>query len=151
ALGTLQIPRLGVNLVVQEGDGGVQLRSGPGHHADTPRPGQIGNSVIVGHRHAWGSPFAPLANLRRGDLIAFQSPRDPTHAFVFKVTKVQSNVGASDPAPFGHSNDHRLTLVTGAGGQFSDRRLVVTAVSGPAAGKKLQFGPPPSPKISAVS
>ena len=30
----------------------------------------------------------------------------------------------------GRSNDYRLTLVTDAGGRFSDRRLVVIAVSG---------------------
>ena len=33
ALGILQIPRLGTNVVVQEGDDVQHLRSGPGHHA----------------------------------------------------------------------------------------------------------------------
>jgi hypothetical protein len=33
-------------------------------------------------------------------------------------------------APFAPSTDRRLTLVAGTGGQFSDRRIVVVAVSG---------------------
>jgi len=151
ALGVLQIPVLGVNLVVQEGDGVSALRGGPGHHIGTPRPGQIGNSVIVGHRHGWGAPFAKIAALKPNDLIVFQNAHDTLHPWVFKVRTVQSGVAADDPAPFAHSDDHRLTLVTGSGGRFSDSRLVVTAVSGAATKRKLAFGPEVSPTIARVS
>jgi sortase A len=149
ALGILQIPRPGVNLVVQEGDDVQHLRSGPGHHPGTPRPGQIGNSVIVGHRSGWGAPFADLHTLHKGDLIAFQGRDGLT--WVFTVKSVQSNVSPTDQAPFAESNDHRLTLITDSGGRYSDRRLVVTAVSGAPAGRKLSFGPPASPVIEGVS
>ena len=150
ALGILQIPRVGLNELVQEGDDVLRLRSGPGHHAGTPRPGQIGNSVIVGHRGSWGAPFAKLADLHAGDLIVFQG-RDLSHNWVYRVTSVKPNVSADDAKPFAESNDHRLTLITDSGGRFSDRRLVVTAVSGAPAGRKLEFGPPASPKIPGAS
>ena len=39
-------------------------------------------------------------------------------------------VTAADRTPFVRATDRRLTIVTGAGGRFSDRRLVVSAVSG---------------------
>jgi LPXTG-site transpeptidase (sortase) family protein len=149
ALGILQIPRLGINVVVQEGDDVQHLRSGPGHHRGTPRPGQIGNSVIVGHRSAWGAPFRNLGSLHPGDLIAFQG-RD-LKAWVFQVRSVKSDVSANDAAPVAESDDHRLTLIAGTGGRFSDRRLVVVAVSGLPAGRKLAFGPPASPAIPGVS
>jgi LPXTG-site transpeptidase (sortase) family protein len=149
ALGVLQIPRLGINVVVQEGDDVQHLRSGPGHHAGTPRPGQLGNSVIVGHKSGWGGPFGELHWLRRFDLIAFQGRDGKT--WVYKVRSVASGVAAGDAAPFAASNEHRLTLITGSGGRFSDRRLVVTAVSGAPAGKKLAFGPPASPRVPGVS
>ena len=149
ALGVLQIPRYGINLLVQEGDDIQRLRSGPGHHAGTPRPGQIGNSVIVGHHKAWGAPFARLDSLRIGDLIAFQGRDSKT--WVYKVRSVKSGVAADDAAPFAASDDHRLTLITDSAGRFSNRRLVVTAVSGAPAGRKLAFGPPALPDIPGVS
>jgi sortase A len=149
ALGVLQIPRYGINLLVQEGDDIQRLRSGPGHHAGTPRPGQIGNSVIVGHRAAWGAPFARLVSVRPNDLIAFQGRDNKT--WVYKVRSVKSGVAADDAAPFAAADDHRLTLITDSAGRFSDRRLVVTAVSGAPAGRKLAFGPPASPDIPGVS
>ena len=121
ALGVMQIPAIGLDVVVQEGDDASALRSGPGHHLGTPRPGQIGNSVVVGHREAWGAPFAKLSELKPKDLIVFQNARDTLHNYVFEVRSVVSGVAADDPAPFAHSNDHRLTLVTGSGGRFSDR------------------------------
>lgn len=151
ALGVMQIPALGINVVVQEGDGVAALRSGPGHHPGTPRPGQIGNSVIVGHRDGWGAPLSKLGALKPKDLIVFQNSRDPLHSWVFEVRSVRAGVAADDPAPFAHSNDHRLTLVTGSGGRFSDARLIVTAVSGAPAGRNLAFGPPVSPNIPRVS
>jgi sortase A len=128
----LQIPRLGTNLVVAEGDTPQQLRSGPGHRVGSPMPGNIGNSVIVGHRSGWGGPFRSMGALKRGDLIVVQTAGAdglPRNA-VFKVTATQ-RVGANDVAPFAGSTDRRLTIVTGTGGAYSDARLVVTAVSGP--------------------
>jgi len=127
----MQIPALGTNLVVAEGDSPQQLRSGPGHRIGTRMPGDKGNSVIVGHRNGWGGPLHALDELKPGNLIVVQTnpggqPRDA----VFKVDSVR-RVSASDPTPFADSTDHRLTLVTGAGGAYSDGRLVVTAVSGP--------------------
>jgi LPXTG-site transpeptidase (sortase) family protein len=140
AIGILQIPRLGVNVVVAQGDDPQQLRSGPGHRIGTPMPGGKGNVVIVGHRSGWGGPFSAFGRLRKGDLLALTkgSLQTPT---VYTVTSV-SRVAGSDPSPFGASTDHRLTLVTGDGGRLSTKRLVVSAVSAQAKSRPASVGLP---------
>ncbi len=134
AIAILQVPKLGTNVVVVQGDGPTQLRTGPGHRIGTPMPGEVGNSVISGHRSDWGGPFANLRKLSTGDLFVVQviTPDGIEQNGVFTVQSVQKNVGASDTSPFMPSNDRRVTLITGAGDRFSDERLVITAVSGPA-------------------
>ncbi len=134
AVAYLQIPALGLNVVVAEGDSPQQLRSGPGHRIGTVVPGDVGNSVIVGHSSGWGGPFGRLATLKPGALIAVQvpsivGPDGLPRTGVFTVVSVD-RVSANDLLPFAPSNDRRVTLVTGRGGQFSDQRLVITAVSG---------------------
>ncbi len=132
AIATMQIPRLGVNVVVAEGDTPQQLRGGPGHRTETPLPGALGNSVIVGHDHDWGAPLSRLHDLHKGDLIAIQSyVGDGAETGVYKVAST-TTVDANTVAPFATSNDFRVTLITGDGDRFSDRRFVVTAISGDA-------------------
>jgi LPXTG-site transpeptidase (sortase) family protein len=128
AIAVLQAPNVGLNVVVAEGDSPQQLRSGPGHRAGTPAPGDIGNSVIVGHRTGWGGAFRSAADLQTGQDIVVQTADPPRNAF-FKIISIR-RVGANDPTPFAQTTDRRLTIVTGTGGQFSDQRLVITAVSG---------------------
>ncbi len=136
AIALLQIPRLGVNLVVVEGDNEERLRGGPGHRIGTAAPGARGNTVIAGHRNAWGGPFAALTKVRKGDLIAVQTRAKKT--VVYKATS-GARAGGAGARLIPETKDHRLTLVTSRGGNFSDDRLVVTAVSGKASGAAPQL------------
>jgi len=129
AIALFQVPSLGINLVVAEGDAPQQLRGGPGHRVGTPLPGAIGNSVIVGHRTAWGGSLSDIAQLKPGAHIVVQTGSIGGPIGVFDVVSV-TRVSAGDRSPFANSTDRRLTIVTGTGGRYSDRRLVVTAVSG---------------------
>jgi len=130
AIAVLQVPRLGINVVVSEGDSPQQLRGGPGHRIGTPLPGDVGNSVVVGHRAGLGGAFSGAGALRTGDLIVVQDYASGNlRNAVFKVVS-QQRVPAGSVAPFVGSTYHRLTIVTGAGGQFDDGRLVIVAVSG---------------------
>jgi len=130
AIGLMQIPSLRLNLLVAEGDSPEQLRSGPGHRIGTVLPGDVGNSVIVGHRHGWGGPFAHLDQLKIGDPILVETIRaDGTEPnAVFRVISIR-HLSADDPTPFAPSNDRRLTVITGSGGRFASDRLVITGVS----------------------
>jgi LPXTG-site transpeptidase (sortase) family protein len=129
AIALLQVPSLGTNLVVAEGDSPQQLRSGPGHRIGTPLPGEKGNSVIVGHRTGWGGSLTDVGQLKPGGHIVVQTGSVGGPINVFTVVSVK-HIEANDPSPFVNSSDRRLTIVTGTGGRYSDRRLVVTAVSG---------------------
>jgi sortase A len=130
AVALLQIPKLNVSALIAEGDAAQQLRSGPGHRIGTPIPGEVGNSVVVGHASAWGGPFGALSTLQPGNLIVIQTKSSTGPIGVFKVKSVRK-ISGDDTGSFAPSTDRRLTLVTGSGGRFSDRRIVVTAISGP--------------------
>lgn len=127
AAGLLQIPSIGLDEVVVEGDRPQDLRAGPGIRVGSPILGTRGNIVITGHAHRWGADFAHLAEVHLGDRVVVQSRLGPPVAYL--VTKVE-RVDRSDVHLLRPSDDHRITLVTGAGGLFSTRRLMVQAVSG---------------------
>jgi sortase A len=103
----LEIPRLGLREAVVEGSSSGTLISGPGHRRDTPLPGQVGTSVIVGRRATYGRPFGSLAELHTGDQITATTGQG-RHSFT--VLGVRH---AGDPLPPALAQGHgRLTLVT---------------------------------------
>jgi sortase A len=119
-----------LNVAITQGDGPADLRSGPGHRPGTPLPGALGNSVIYGRAKLWGGPFGPLRQAQVGTQMYLRT-RDGT-ILAYQVVGVH-RVPESEVARYlGNSKDYRLTLVTDAGGRFSDQRLVVIAVSGTA-------------------
>jgi sortase A len=148
AAAVIQIPRLDVNLYVVEGDTVAQLRSGPGHRPGTPLPGKRGNSVIVGHRKAWGHPFRDLGKLRPRRDVVFAAIRGAEPALF--VVRTVRHVPAGDSRLLRPSTDHRLTLVAGDGGLLSDDRLVVTAVSGPVGSFRAGRSAPGDPDEPSV-
>src|SRR5579871_6866478 len=65
-IGRLEIPRLGLSVVLIEGDDARILRRAVGHVPSTPLPGQTGNSALTGHRDTF---FRPLKNIHADDII----------------------------------------------------------------------------------
>jgi sortase A len=53
----IQIPAIGVDAPVIQGDGWEQLKKGVAQHIDTPNPGQRGNIVLSGHNDIYGEIF----------------------------------------------------------------------------------------------
>lgn len=130
ALGRIRIPVIDVAWTAVEGVGREQLKSGPGHMATTPLPGQPGNAVISGHRTTYGAPFHDLDQLEPGSLIHWDSPVLGTTTYM--VTEIfvvePDDVWVTEPRPGGW-----LTLTT-CNPLFSAReRLIVVAklVTGP--------------------
>lgn len=66
-LGRIEIPRIGLSVMVLQGDDDGVLRKGAGHVPDTAYPGGAGNVVIAAHRDTF---FRPLRNIREGDEIS---------------------------------------------------------------------------------
>ncbi|MEV6283867.1 class E sortase [Kribbella sp. NPDC051770] len=87
-LGRLQIPKLGVDRVLNNGVDEPALVKGVGHWPGTPLPGAVGNSVISGHRVTNGQPFRYLDRLRAGDPITVTVGARSTTYKVVKTTIV---------------------------------------------------------------
>lgn len=128
AAAVLQIPGIGANLMVVEGADPSLLRGAPGHRVGTPLPANTGNSVIEGHRTRWGGPFHDLPKLvKRTRIVAMNRAGIPVE---YRVTVVKVVKRAGVARYLRPSKDYRITLVTHAGGSFSDDRLVVQAIAG---------------------
>jgi sortase A len=71
SIGRIEIARVGLSVVVLEGDDARTLRRGAGRIPGTARPGQPGNVAIAAHRDMF---FRKLRDVRKGDLIQFITP-----------------------------------------------------------------------------
>lgn len=147
AVALLQVPSLGLNAAVAEGDGPSELRGGPGHRIGTPLPGEVGNVVILGRQKSFGGPFGRLDELTPGALISVQV-RGSLSAVDYLVREVR-RVPEHDIGVLQTSVDERLlTLVTSDGGLFSQERLVVVAdydAGLPLAPRTTDAAPGPAP------
>jgi sortase A len=70
-VGRLEIPRLGLAAIVEEGVDQRTLRHAAGHLPGTALPGEAGNVVVAGHRDTF---FRPLRDVRAGDALRFVTP-----------------------------------------------------------------------------
>lgn len=81
----LIMPKYNVDLIVLAGDSGRTLAFGPGHRYGTVMPGEIGNSMISGHRD---THFQFLQNVQIGDEFFIQSSDATLHRFVIVKTEI---------------------------------------------------------------
>ncbi|KJS00936.1 MAG: hypothetical protein VR65_11100 [Desulfobulbaceae bacterium BRH_c16a] len=65
-VGRLQVDRLGIDLIVLEGESGEVLAFGPGHLPQSSSPGTEGHCILAGHRD---TSFAFLRELQEGDVL----------------------------------------------------------------------------------
>jgi sortase A len=70
-VGRIEIPRLGLSVVVEEGVDSGTLRLAAGHLPGSAFPGERGNVVIAGHRDSF---FRPLKDIRPSDVIDVVTP-----------------------------------------------------------------------------
>jgi sortase A len=82
-IGELEVPRLGMDVVMREGVDDASLRKAVGHLPSSALPGEAGNVVLLGHRDTF---FRPLREITRGDEIRV---RVAGRSFVFNVQSVQ--------------------------------------------------------------
>ena len=81
-----------VELIVLAGGSGRTLAFGPGHMAVSALPGQVGNSVIAGHRD---THFRFLQYARLGDIVHVEMPGGDRHRYeVVHIDVVDSRRGA---------------------------------------------------------
>jgi sortase A len=129
----LHIPEIGLNAVVLEGTSNAVLEDGPGHLRDTPLPGQVGISEILGRRAAYGGPFARLSSLSPGEIFTVTTGQGVAR---YRVIDMRL---AGDQVPPYSAGQGRLILATAAGPAFAptgvlriDANLISTPQQAPA-------------------
>lgn len=105
AIGRLEVPRLGVSVMVSEGVDAGTLGRAAGHIPGTALPGQPGNSAISAHRDTF---FRPLRNIRGGDEILVTTPGG---AYSYRVVSTRI-VDPSNVSVLRADGSEVLTLVT---------------------------------------
>lgn len=104
-IGRLEIPRLGVAVMVREGADESTLRRAVGHIPGTALPGAPGNVALAAHRDTF---FRPLRNIRKDDAIDVQTQYG-TYRYLVQSTKI---VSPRDVSVLKASSSDTLTLVT---------------------------------------
>ena len=122
----LDIPSIGVHDIVVEGTTATLLATGPGHLAVSPLPGQVGNSVLLGHRAALAKTFSAISSLRLGARIHVLTGQGN---FTYLVTGHET-LPASDLTPFKATRASRLTLATASDLSASKREVVTASLVG---------------------
>jgi sortase A len=104
-LGELLVPRLGLKVIVVQGDSATNLRRAVGHISTSALPGEWGNVALAGHRDTF---FRPLRNARVGDEIDFTTAQQ---RFLYVVESIKI-VAPNDIEVLAPSTGRDLTLIT---------------------------------------
>jgi sortase A len=104
-IGEIQVPRLGLNAIVVQGDSPANLRRAVGHISKSALPGEWGNVALAGHRDTF---FSPLRDIRPGDKIDFNTSE---RSFEYLVESIEV-VAPNDIQVLEPSTGHDLTFVT---------------------------------------
>jgi len=120
----ITIPKIDVDWIVDEGTDFATLREGPGFYISSTLPGEIGSTVICGHRTTYGAPFNRLDELEAGDEIILETKGN--EIFVYLVTE-QIEVQPTDMSVLENTDYPSLVLSTCTPKFFSTRRLIIFA------------------------
>jgi sortase A len=104
-VGRLEIPRIGISVMVLQGTEDATLIAGAGHVPGTRSPGANGNVVIAAHRDTF---FRKLEGIRRGDRIRIATIRQ-TYEYVVDSTET---VDPEDTRVMESRERSELTLIT---------------------------------------
>lgn len=104
-LGRLEIPRLRLSVLVLEGDDEATLNLAAGHLPGTANLGDLGNTVIAGHRDM---AFWPLRGIKRGDTVTVHAGK--TYKYIVEDIFVVDPDDVTVVQPEQH--EYILTLIT---------------------------------------
>lgn len=104
-IGEIEIPRLGLNAIMLEGDSDDVLSRGVGHVPETALPWQVGNVALAAHRD---TIFRPLRNIRAGDTVVLKT-MEGDQRYTVSFTEV---VAPTDVQVLDSDGENELTLIT---------------------------------------
>jgi len=100
----LLIPTIGLDEIVTEGVGPVELNGGPGHFPGSVLPGDAGNSILSAHRDRHFS--------RVGELVVGSRIRTETHQQTAEWVVTERRIVSKDTPALFEESDATLTLTT---------------------------------------
>lgn len=119
----IQIPAIGIDAPVVQGDGWEQLKKGVGQHIGTANPGENGNVVLSAHNDIFGEIFRNLDQLKPGDEITlFTSQRSYDYVILNSQVVEPTFVEVMD-----QTDRPTVTLISCYPYLVDDQRIVVTA------------------------
>ncbi len=120
----IQIPALGVDAPVVQGDSWEQLKKGVGQHIGTPNPGETGNIVLSAHNDIFGEIFRYLDQLKPGDVVILSTyQRNYTYIVTGTQLVEPTRVEVMAPTP-----NAVVTLISCYPYLIDNQRIVVSAV-----------------------
>lgn len=121
SIGTLSIPKLGINVKVWEGETAASMAKGLGHYSSTS--GWDGNCGVCGHNRGAKYNIGAIKNLSAGDIITYTTIYGTR---TYQVTMVKT-IADTDWSCLQPTADDRITLTTCLENQPS-KRICVQAV-----------------------
>ncbi len=119
----IQIPAIGVDAPVVQGDGWEQLKKGVGQHVGGPNPGESGNIVLSAHNDVFGEIFRDLERLKEGDSVVLFTSQQ-AYTYVIRRTQILEPTQTEVMAP---TTDSVVTLISCYPYLVDTQRIVVTA------------------------
>ena len=119
----IQIPAIGVDHPIVQGDGWEQLKKGVGQHLGTANPGQISNLVLSAHNDIFGEIFRFLDQLSPGDeIVIFTNIRSYTYVISNTQIVEPTFVQVMDPTSYS-----AVTLISCYPYLIDTERIVIQA------------------------
>lgn len=119
----IQIPAIGVDAPIVQGDGWEQLKKGVGQHIGSANPGEKGNVVLSAHNDIFGEIFRDLDRLGPGDEITVYTNQ---RAYTYVVSESQV-VEPTQVEVMDNTAQPTLTLISCYPYLVDDQRIAVTS------------------------
>ena len=117
----IQIPAIGVDAPVVQGDGPEQLKKGVGQNIGSADPGKAGNVVLSAHNDVYGEIFRYLDKLKPGDEIILHTNQ---RAYTYVVVNSQV-VEPTDVQVMEQTAEPMVTLISCYPYLVDTQRIVV--------------------------
>ena len=119
----IQIPAIGVDAPIVQGDSWEQLKKGVGQHIGSADPGKAGNVVFSAHDDVFGEIFRNLDKLMPGDKVLVFSAQQQ---YIYLVTGSQI-VSPTQVEVMSPTSDPTVTLISCYPYMVDNKRIVVFA------------------------
>jgi len=117
----IQIPAIGVDAPIVQGDGDEQLKKGVGQNIGSADPGKNGNLILSAHNDVYGEIFRDLDRLKAGDEIVLHTNQ---RAYTYVVVGTQV-VEPTFVQIMDQTSDPTLTLISCYPYLVDNQRIVV--------------------------